>query len=236
MSEGLNRVILLGNLGADPELRSTQNGGGVLSMRVATTETYVDRDKNRKERVEWHSVVMFGNRAEGLARVLHKGARILVEGGLRTSSYEDRDGNKRYKTEVQAHNVVLLGGRGDSSDAEGEGAEQPASGRRGSAGHDDFEVPFGRDKGKRISEVGDLSWLRGAFQKELDDPKKAQYHATTRARIAAIDAELARRNGEGARAAARAGGDSSHGRGPARNEWDEGSAKTRSWADDELPF
>lgn len=112
MSEGLNRVMLLGFLGADPELKFTQGGAAVLSIRLATTESYLDKDKVRRERTDWHSVTLFGKRAEALSKILAKGSQLFVEGRLQTSSYEDRDGNKRYKTEVIASNVVLVGGRG----------------------------------------------------------------------------------------------------------------------------
>ena len=111
MADGLNRVMLLGNLGADPELRMTSGGQAVLKLRLATAETYLDRNKARQERTEWHSVVVWGKRAEALGKILSKGSRLFVEGALRTSSYDDRDGNKRYKTEVVASNIIL-GGRG----------------------------------------------------------------------------------------------------------------------------
>ena len=110
MSEGLNRVILLGNLGADPEMRMTNGGTAVLKLRLATSESYLDKDKRRQERTEWHRVVVWGRRAEGLGKVLSKGDRLLVEGSLKTSSYEDRDGNKKYTTEIVAANVVFSGG------------------------------------------------------------------------------------------------------------------------------
>jgi single-strand DNA-binding protein len=113
MAEGFNRVMLLGNLGADPELRFTQGGQAVLNLRLATTESYLDKDKVRRERTDWHSVVVWGKRGEALAKILAKGSSIFIEGSLRTSSYDDRDGNKRYKTEVIANNVILAGrGRG----------------------------------------------------------------------------------------------------------------------------
>jgi single-strand DNA-binding protein len=105
MAEGMNRVMLIGNLGAHPEVRLTQAGQTVLTMRLATTESYVDRDKVQRERTDWHNVVVWGRRADALARRLHKGARVFVEGSLRTSSYDDRDGKKRYKTEVVASDV-----------------------------------------------------------------------------------------------------------------------------------
>lgn len=112
MAEGLNRVMLLGNLGAEPELRMTGGGQAVLKLRLATSETYLDRNKQRQERTEWHSVVIWGKRAEALAKILGKGSRVFVEGGLRTSSYDDRDGNKRYRTEIVAQNLLLLGRAG----------------------------------------------------------------------------------------------------------------------------
>lgn len=112
MAEGLNRVMLLGNLGADPELRMTQGGQAVLKLRLATSETYMDKNRQRQERTEWHNVVIWGKRAEALAKILTKGSRIFVEGGLRTSSYDDRDGNKRYRTEVVCSNILLQGSGG----------------------------------------------------------------------------------------------------------------------------
>jgi len=119
MADGLNRVMLLGNLGADPELRSTSGGQAVLKLRLATTESYLDRNKTRQDRTEWHSVVVWGKRAEALSRILNKGSKLFIEGGLRTSSYEDKEGNKRYKTEIHAQNIVLCGGRGGSGAREG---------------------------------------------------------------------------------------------------------------------
>lgn len=115
MAEGLNRVILLGNLGGDPELRVTSAGSAVLKLRLATSETYLDRDKQRQERTEWHNVVIWGRRAEALGKVLARGDRLLIEGSLRTSTYEDRNGVTKYRTEVIANNVVL-NGRGARSE------------------------------------------------------------------------------------------------------------------------
>jgi single-strand DNA-binding protein len=134
MAEGLNRVMLLGNLGADPELRYTQSGQAVLNMRLATTESYLDKNKVRQERTDWHNVVLWGKRGEALAKFLTKGTTLFIEGGLRTSSYDDKDGNKRYKTEIHATNVILAGrGRGGG----GEMGEAPSGGggaRRSSMG------------------------------------------------------------------------------------------------------
>jgi single-strand DNA-binding protein len=113
MSDGMNKVILLGNLGADPELRYTPAGVAVMSLRLATNETWRDKNKELQERTEWHTIVLWGNRAEGLARLLSKGTGLLVEGMLRTSSYE-KDGQTRYRTEVHARDVFFTGRRGSS--------------------------------------------------------------------------------------------------------------------------
>jgi len=121
MAEGLNRVMLLGNLGADPELRTTSGGQSVLKLRLATSETYLDRNRQRQEKTEWHSVVIWGKRAEALGKILSKGSRLFVEGGLRSSSYEDREGIKRYKTEIVANNVLLQGGKRSESAAQDSG-------------------------------------------------------------------------------------------------------------------
>lgn len=128
MAEGLNRVMLLGNLGADPELRMTSGGQAVLKLRLATSETYMDRDRARQERTEWHNVVIWGKRAEALSKILTKGSRIFVEGGLRTSNYEDREGNKRYRTEIVTSNILLQGSRGGpgGGGSEGGGGEYRA--------------------------------------------------------------------------------------------------------------
>ncbi len=129
MADGLNRVMLLGNLGADPELRYTQGGQSVLNLRLATTESYLDKDKVRRDRTDWHSVVIWGKRGEALAKILGKGSSIFIEGSLRTSSYEDKEGNKRYKTEVVANNVILAGGKGGGRAVvdEGDGPPQRSS-------------------------------------------------------------------------------------------------------------
>lgn len=123
MSEGFNRVTLLGNLGADPELKVTPNGGSVLKLRMATTERYVDKNKERQERTEWHQIAIWGKRADALAKFLHKGDSLLVEGSLRTDSYE-KDGVKKYSTEIVASNIVLCGGKGKGAPAAADGPVQ----------------------------------------------------------------------------------------------------------------
>jgi single-strand DNA-binding protein len=131
MADGLNRVMLLGNLGADPELRSTNGGDSVLRLRLATSEKYLDRNKAWQERTEWHSITVWGKRAEALHRILSKGSNLFVEGSLRTSSYDDKDGVKRYKTEIMAKEIILTGSRGGAG-----GGGGGAGG--GGGGRDDF--------------------------------------------------------------------------------------------------
>jgi single-strand DNA-binding protein len=117
MNNGMNRVLLLGNLGANPELRFTATGTAVLNFRLATSETFVDRNKEPQSRTDWHSVVVWGARAQGLSKVLTKGSPVLVEGGLRTSAFE-KDGVKRYKTEVHARDIHLVGRRPPQNDSD----------------------------------------------------------------------------------------------------------------------
>lgn len=141
MSEGLNRATLLGNLGADPEVRSTQSGTTVMSLSLATTTRVKNRDGEWQDVTDWHRVVVWGRRAEGLSRFLRKGSRVYVEGALKTSSYE-KDGVKRYKTEVSAEQILLLGqgtGRDDHRQADTKrAANQPD--REPSI--DDDDIPF----------------------------------------------------------------------------------------------
>lgn len=114
--DGINKVTILGNLGADPELKMLPGGTAILKLRVATNETWFDKDKNKKERVEWHRVTVFGRRAEGLAKFVRKGWRVFVEGRNQTTSY-DKDGQKHYSTEIIAEQVLALGPGRSASDA-----------------------------------------------------------------------------------------------------------------------
>lgn len=128
---GFNKVTLLGNLGADPDLRYTQSGQAVLSLRLATSETYLDKDKVRRERTDWHTVVIWGPRGEALSKYLRKGSKALIEGSLRTSSYE-KDGLKRYKTEIHAKEVCLIS----------DGGRQEAGGGEGGSADEGDEIPY----------------------------------------------------------------------------------------------
>jgi single-strand DNA-binding protein len=143
MANGLNRVMLLGNLCADAELRTTSGGQAVLKLRLATNESYLDRDRQRKERVEYHSVTVWGRRAEALSRILQKGSSVFVEGSLHTSSYDDKDGNKRYRTEVVATNIIFGGSGQRRERSEQTDPGQPAQTSGG--GYDDADYGGGAD-------------------------------------------------------------------------------------------
>src|ERR1044072_5124890 len=106
----VNKVILVGNLGRDAELRYTPGGAAVATLNMATTEVWTDRNGQRQEKTEWHRVVLWGKQAESLQEYLTKGKQIYVEGRLQTRQGDDKDGNKRYTTEIKADRFTLLGG------------------------------------------------------------------------------------------------------------------------------
>ncbi len=127
----LNHVILIGHLGRDPELRTTQSGQTVANLRLATSRRWTDRDGNRQEQTEWHTIVCWGRQAEVAGQYLTRGKLISVEGRLQTRSWEDKQtGQKRYATEIVCRNFQMLGGRGDSG---GQQDGQPGYGRSQSA-------------------------------------------------------------------------------------------------------
>jgi single-strand DNA-binding protein len=113
MSRGVNKVILVGNLGADPETRSMPSGMTVTNIRIATSESWKDKASGaQQERTEWHSIALFGRLGEIAAEYLRKGSQVFVEGKLRTRKWQDKQGNDRYTTEVIADNMQMLGARG----------------------------------------------------------------------------------------------------------------------------
>lgn len=120
----VNKVILVGRLGKDPELRYTPAGTAVVTFSMATTENYKDRDGNRQEKTEWHNIVAWRQLAEICGKFLHKGKQIYIEGKIQTRSYDDRDGNKRYITEVVADQMQMLGSRDDNQGGGGYGGQQ----------------------------------------------------------------------------------------------------------------
>lgn len=116
---GVNKVILIGNVGKDPEIRHMENGTSKATFPLATTETYRDREGQRMEQTEWHNIVLWRGLAELAEKYIRKGKQLYIEGKLRTRSWEDRDGNKRYTTEIIADNITLLGGLQRREDQQG---------------------------------------------------------------------------------------------------------------------
>jgi single-strand DNA-binding protein len=136
---GVNKVILIGNLGADPEIRYTNSGTPVANLRLATNETWTTRDGERETRTEWHRVVAFGKLGEICSEYLSKGKQAYVEGRLQTRSWEDKSGNKRWITEVVATNIVLLGAPGDQGQESG---GQDFGVTESGAAFGDDDIPF----------------------------------------------------------------------------------------------
>jgi single-strand DNA-binding protein len=143
----LNKVFLIGNLGRDPEVRSTQSGQPVASFSLATSRRWKDREGNRQEHTEWHNIVCWGKLAEVAGQYLNKGKQVFVEGRLQTRSWDDRNtGEKRFRTEIVCENFQMLGSRGGDGDHErgdrGEHAAPPGPGRSFDAEPDDDDIPF----------------------------------------------------------------------------------------------
>lgn len=149
MAASVNKAILVGNLGRDPELRRTKNGTPVTSFPIATTERFKDRNGEQQERTEWHNIVAWSKTAEIAEKYLSKGRQVYIEGKITTNSWEDNEGNKRYRTEIVARELQFLGGKGDSSFDSGSSSEpsnsappqEPASGGGGGEDIDD-DLPF----------------------------------------------------------------------------------------------
>jgi single-strand DNA-binding protein len=132
MARGINKVIIVGTLGADPETRYTASGSAITSLRLATNESWTDKQSGQKqERTEWHRVKMFGRLAEIAAEYLRKGKQVYVEGSLRTDKYTDKDGIERYSTDIIANEMQMLGGAG----GEGGGRNAEGGGMRESGGN-----------------------------------------------------------------------------------------------------
>ena len=128
MARGVNKVILLGNLGRDPEVKYTQSGMAIARFSLATTERAKDKDGNWQDKTEWHNLVAFGRTAEVAGEYLKKGRTIYIEGALRTSSWDDKEsGQKKYKTEVIVNDLVMVGGQRDGGEGGGRGGARSGS-------------------------------------------------------------------------------------------------------------
>ncbi|MCH8896137.1 MAG: single-stranded DNA-binding protein [Gammaproteobacteria bacterium] len=141
MARGINKVILIGNLGSDPETRAMPSGAYVTNISVATSESWKDKQTgDQKDRTEWHKVVFFGRLAEIASEYLRKGSQVYIEGGLRTRKWQDKDGRDRYTTEIVAREMEMLGGRQGAGApamvASGGGAPAPANDQF------DDDIPF----------------------------------------------------------------------------------------------
>jgi single-strand DNA-binding protein len=131
MSRGINKVILIGHLGADPESRAMPNGRNVSNLRIATSEGWKDKQTGeQKERTEWHSVVMFDRLGEIASEYLRKGSQVYIEGRLQTRKWQDKEGKDRYTTEIVANEMQMLGGRGGAGGSGGQGSGSGASAPR----------------------------------------------------------------------------------------------------------
>jgi single-strand DNA-binding protein len=136
----VNKVILVGNLGRDAELRYTPGGAAVATLNLATTEVWNDKQNQRQEKTEWHRVILWGKQAETLQEYLTKGKQIYVEGRLQTRQWDDKEGNKRYTTEIKADRITLLGG-GRGGGMGGGGGMDRSAGPPMSAGSGGVEEP-----------------------------------------------------------------------------------------------
>jgi single-strand DNA-binding protein len=144
MARGINKVILIGNLGADPETRAMPSGMTVANIRVATSENWKDKQSGEnKERTEWHNVVFFNRLAEIAGEYLHKGSKVYIEGSLRTRKWQDKSGNDRYTTEIIANEMQMLdsrgGGMGGGGGGESGGSSGGGRGRQQSNAPDDYD-------------------------------------------------------------------------------------------------
>lgn len=160
MARGVNKAIIVGNLGKDPETRFMPNGNAVCEITLATSENWKDRDGNQQERTEWHKVVAYGRLAEIMGEYLRKGRQVYIEGRIQTDKWQDKEGKDRYTTKIIANEMQMLGGRDSMGGSGGEASfgggnkpaakpqqqPAPASGGFGSGGSsvDDFDddIPF----------------------------------------------------------------------------------------------
>jgi single-strand DNA-binding protein len=161
MARGINKVILIGHLGADPESRAMPSGMTVANLRLATTESWKDKQSGeQQERTEWHNVALFGRLGEIAAEYLRKGSQVYIEGRLRTRKWQDKEGRDRYTTEIVGNEMQMLGGRGGGA---GGAAQGGASGGYSGGG---YSEPGSRPE---ASEGGSAGAGAGASHQEFDD-------------------------------------------------------------------
>jgi len=159
MARGINKVILIGHLGADPETRAMPSGMSVANMRLATTESWKDKQSGeQQERTEWHNVALFGRLGEIAAEYLRKGSQVYIEGRLRTRKWQDKEGRDRYTTEIVANEMQMLGGRGGAGGGGGGGGGGGASAGAGAS-----------DPGPRAEHAEAAAGGAGASRDDFDD-------------------------------------------------------------------
>jgi len=172
MARGVNKVILIGNLGADPETRAMPSGTTVANLRIATSESWRDKQSGeQQERTEWHRVALFGRLGEIAAEYLKKGSQVYIEGSLRTRKWQDKQGNERYSTEIVGNEMQMLGGRGGGVAGAGGGAAgsgAAGSGVAGSGGSTGGSTGGGRG-GDPFSEYSGSAGSSGGEREEFDD-------------------------------------------------------------------
>jgi single-strand DNA-binding protein len=179
MARGINKVIIVGNLGADPETRYTTSGTAITSLRIATSESWTDKQSGEKQdRTEWHRVKLFGRLAEISGEYLKKGRQVYIEGSLRTDKYTDKDGVERFSTDIIANEMQMLGGNAGEGGGGGGGAREGASGGGGGGFRDRPQQPRGNAGGNSGGGGGnDYGQQRGGNDRGGNDRGGAQRSA-----------------------------------------------------------
>jgi single-strand DNA-binding protein len=164
MARGVNKVILIGNLGADPETRAMPSGTTVANLRIATSESWRDKQTGeQQERTEWHRVALFGRLAEVAGEYLRKGSQVYIEGSLRTRKWQDKEGKDRYSTEIVGNDLQMLGGRGGGAAGGGGGGGGPGPGTGAGGGREHLGEETGGGGGGAARGSG------GGSGEEFDD-------------------------------------------------------------------
>ncbi len=139
---GINKVILVGNLGKDPEVRTLENGNKVANFTLATSESYKNREGQRVTQTEWHNIVLWRGLAEIAEKYLSKGNQVYIEGKIKSRSWDDKDGNKRYTTEILGDNLTMLGGKRDADDNESSPSKAAEPAPEANSGDEKDDLPF----------------------------------------------------------------------------------------------
>jgi single-strand DNA-binding protein len=170
MARGINKVILIGNLGADPETRAMPSGTTVANLRIATSESWRDKQSGeQQERTEWHRVALFGRLAEIAGEYLRKGSQVYIEGSLRTRKWQDKQGNDRYSTEIIGNELQMLGGRSGAGAGAGAGAEGGARAGGGAGAAHAYAEESGGGAGHGGGASAGGAGAKGGSGEEFDD-------------------------------------------------------------------